>query len=61
MTPGLSPLSIQVDTERGVVTLSGIVENEAQVDEAESELMKIDGVLRVANYLQVGPTLATNI
>lgn len=59
--PGLSPLSIEVDTERGVVTLSGIVENEAQVDAAESELMKIDGVLRVANYLQVGPTLATNI
>lgn len=59
--PGLSALSIQVDTEGGVVTLSGIVESEEQVDDAESELMQIDGVVRVANYLQVGPTLATNI
>jgi osmotically-inducible protein OsmY len=59
--PGLSPLSIEVDTEGGVVTLSGIVESEQQVDEAEAELMQIDGVVRVANYLQVGPTLATNV
>lgn len=57
---GLSPLAIDVDTEDGVVTVSGIVESAAQKNDAEAELMQIDGVVRVANYLQVVPLLAAD-
>lgn len=49
----LSALDINVDTSNGVVTLSGDVDNEAQVDLAEKVVEDIDGVKSVHNKLQV--------
>lgn len=59
--PGLSPFAVEVNTEAGVVTLSGMVKTKTEVEQAESELMRIDGVVRVANYLQIAPTRAASI
>jgi hyperosmotically inducible protein len=43
---------INVDTVRGVVTLSGMVETEAQRDRAERLTHQVAGVLQVENNIQ---------
>ena len=49
----LSALDINVDSSGGVVTLSGMVDNEAQVDLAEKVVQDLDGVKAVHNKLEV--------
>ena len=44
---------IDVDTERGVVNLSGVVETEAQRARAERLALQVNGVVRVNNNLQI--------
>lgn len=44
---------IDVDTERGVVNLSGVVQTEEQRARAERLAHQVDGVVRVNNNLQV--------
>jgi hyperosmotically inducible periplasmic protein len=44
---------IDVNTERGVVNLSGIVETQAQRARAERLAHQVDGVVRVNNNLQI--------
>lgn len=56
--PGLSPLSVNVDTYRGVVTLFGIVGSEDARTRAGAEVSKIEGVKAVQNQLQVVPDVA---
>jgi hyperosmotically inducible protein len=43
---------INVDTVRGVVTLSGMVETEAQRDRAERLTHQVAGVIKVENNIQ---------
>ena len=45
---------INVDTQKGVVTLKGNVETEAQKNEAEQIARETDGVSKVVNNLVVG-------
>ena len=52
-TPGISPMSVNVDTDDGVVTLFGTVSTTGDKALAESEVSKIVGVKGVANELQV--------
>jgi len=47
----LSALDINVDSEQGVVTLSGAVDSEAQIDLAEKVVEDLDGVKGVDNEL----------
>ena len=46
---------VKVDVNRGVVTLHGKVETEAEKARAEETVRKIDGVREVKNMLQVVP------
>lgn len=48
-------LSINVDTYRGVVSLSGFVDNKQQVDQAGRAAKRVAGVEKVINNLQVKP------
>ena len=50
---------IDVDTERGVVNLSGIVETEAQRAQAHRLAHQVEGVVRVTNNLQIQNRLPT--
>lgn len=54
-TPGISPISVNVDTDDGVVTLFGTVSTAGDKVLAGSEVAKIVGVKKVANELQVVP------
>ena len=47
-------LAGSVDTQKGVVTLKGNVETEAQKNEAEQIARETDGVSKVVNNLVVG-------
>jgi hyperosmotically inducible protein len=58
--PGLSPLSVNVDTRRGVVTLFGIVGTEELKQRAGTEVAKIEGVTSVENELQVVADVAAD-
>lgn len=49
---------INVDTEKGVVTLFGTVPTEATRRAAEAEVKKVDGVRSVENELQVVPQVS---
>jgi len=53
--PGVSALSINVDTTDGVVTLSGTVNSHEQIAKAIKISMETDGVQRVVSTLQVKP------
>ena len=53
--PGLSPTSVNVDTQEGVVTLFGEVANANDKAAAERSAKKVDGVKTVKNELQVVP------
>ncbi len=50
--PQLNPFNIDVDTQDGVVTLSGRVKDNAARAEAEKLARDTEGVIRVANQLQ---------
>ena len=54
--PETKSRNIDVDTEDGVVTLSGIVENSDSSNRAEYLARTTDGVIRVVNELQVRTT-----
>ena len=45
--------NIGVDTVKGVVTLSGEVESQAEIDRAEAVARGVEGVARVSNKLTV--------
>jgi hyperosmotically inducible protein len=51
--PGVSPTSVNVDTQEGVVTLFGEVANANDKAAAERSAKKVDGVKSVKNELQV--------
>jgi hyperosmotically inducible protein len=59
-TPDISPLRVNVDTEDGVVTLFGTVDDQADKDRAGAEARKIKGVASVDNLLQVVPDVAAS-
>ena len=50
---GLDSLDISVTTENGVVSLNGMVDNEAQISLAASEALTVNGVKRVINNLKL--------
>jgi hyperosmotically inducible periplasmic protein len=50
----VSGLRIDVDTENGVVTLTGTVKSKAEADQAMMLARNTDGVTRVVNNLKVG-------
>jgi len=52
-TKDVSGLDIKVETVNGVVSLSGDVDTQAEVDRAVATAKKIDGVTRVDNRLVV--------
>jgi hyperosmotically inducible protein len=59
MADGDTPaLDINVDTDNGVVTLFGVVPTEQSKQAAENDVMKVSGVKRVDNQLQVVPVEA---
>jgi osmotically-inducible protein OsmY len=53
--PAVGGLSIDVDTYKGVVTLSGRVKSQAEHDQAVALTRKVDGVTEVKDALQVIP------
>jgi hyperosmotically inducible protein len=53
--PAVGGLRIDVDTFKGVVTLSGRVKSEGERQQAVSLARKIDGVAQVKDALQVIP------
>src|SRR5918994_7993098 len=53
--PVVGGLRIDVDTFKGVVTLSGRVKNQAERDQAIALARKIEGVVDVKDALQVIP------
>ena len=53
--PTVGGLRIDVDTFKGVVTLSGRVKSQAEKDQAIALARKIDGVVDVKDALQVIP------
>jgi hyperosmotically inducible protein len=53
--PAVGGLRIDVDTYKGVVTLSGRVKTEGERQQAVSLARKIDGVAQVKDALQIIP------
>jgi osmotically-inducible protein OsmY len=53
--PQVGAMRIDVDTFKGVVTLSGRVKNQAEHDQAVAIARKTSGVLEVKDALQVIP------
>jgi len=53
--PAVGGLGIDVDTYKGVVTLSGRVKSQAERDQALALAHRIDGVTEVKDALQVIP------
>jgi osmotically-inducible protein OsmY len=53
--PAVGGLRIDVDTYKGVVTLSGRVTSQAERDQALELARKVDGVTEVKDALQVIP------
>jgi hypothetical protein len=51
---GLSAKQVTVQADNGVVTLAGVVDNEAQRDAASRQAASVAGVKEVVNNLQVG-------
>lgn len=51
--PGLNTLQISVDTVKGVVTLSGLVDSQADHDMAASLAQGIEGVHQVDNKIAI--------
>jgi hyperosmotically inducible protein len=57
--PEINPLNIDVDTNEGVVTLSGRVDDRVTHDEAIKLARNTDGVTRVIDRIEVNATSAT--
>ncbi len=55
--PDVGALRIDVDTSKGLVTLSGVVKTKEEETKAVSIARKVDGVRDVKSTLQVSPTL----
>jgi osmotically-inducible protein OsmY len=53
--PAVGGLSIDVDTFKGVVTLSGRVKTQTEKDQAITLARRVDGVTEVKDALQVIP------
>lgn len=53
--PAVGGLAIDVDTFKGVVTLSGRVKSQAEKDQAIALARRVDGVTEVKDALQVIP------
>jgi len=53
--PGVGGTNIDVDTYKGVVTLSGRVKNQAEHDQAMALARMVDGVTEVKDALQIIP------
>lgn len=53
--PAVGGLSIDVDTYKGVVTLSGRVKSQGERDQALSLARRVDGVTEVKDALQLIP------
>jgi osmotically-inducible protein OsmY len=53
--PGVGGLGIDVDTYKGVVTLSGRVKSQPEHDQALALARRVDGVTQVKDALQVIP------
>ncbi len=53
--PGVGGLRIDVDTFKGVVTLSGRVKSQAEKDQAIALARMISGVIEVKDALQIEP------
>jgi osmotically-inducible protein OsmY len=53
--PAVGGLRIDVDTFKGVVTLSGRVKSQAERDQAIALARTVDGVVEVKDALQVIP------
>ncbi|UVW28010.1 BON domain-containing protein [Massilia sp. H6] len=51
--PNTSALAIKVETEKGVVMLSGFAESKAEAERAEQVAKGVDGVTRVQNAIKV--------
>jgi hyperosmotically inducible protein len=51
--PGLKSMAIHVETEQGVVMLSGFVESKAEADKAVKVAKSVDGVTNVKSALKV--------
>ena len=49
--PALGALAISVDTERGIVQLSGLARSVTEAKEAEKLASETDGVVAVRNYI----------
>jgi len=56
---GLSDKQLTVQASKGVVTLAGTVDNDAQRDAAARQAASVPGVREVVNNLQVGSSTAT--
>jgi osmotically-inducible protein OsmY len=54
--PEVSGLKIDVDTSKGLVTLSGLVKSKAEESKAIAIARKVDGVRDVKSTLQVNPS-----
>ena len=52
--PGVSGLAINVDTTNGVVTLTGMVKSQAEMNKAMMVARNSKGVKRVVNHLKIG-------
>ncbi len=60
--PEVNPFEIDVDTDHGMVRLSGMVETEKQRSEAVELARNTSGVVRVSNEIELGdPTLKENV
>jgi len=53
---GLNTLRISVDTIKSVVTLTGSVNSQSELDRAKALAESVAGVIEVKNYLQVIPS-----
>jgi osmotically-inducible protein OsmY len=53
--PGVGGTNIDVDTYKGVVTLSGRVKSQAEHDQALALARRVDGVTEVKDALQIIP------
>ena len=53
---GVNPMSVNVNTYRGVVQLSGFVESEEAKRRAENAAKAVEGVRSVKNDLRIAPS-----
>jgi hyperosmotically inducible periplasmic protein len=53
--PDIKSLDISVDTVKGVVTLTGLVDNQSQIDQAAMVASRTSGTTSVKNDLKVKP------